>query len=85
MGETPDLSFDTLIAVAAINNHSSGYSDPSIPVITFDRTIVNQDLYLTHVDVQSTKPLNYYIEMEAIDISDASAEYYTIRDLRSNV
>jgi len=59
----------TLLAVAIINSHSSGYSSPSIPAIVFDREIVNQDLYITHSDVQSNKGINYYIELEEVKMT----------------
>lgn len=78
-----DFSVHTLLAAAAINNHSSGYSDPSIPVIVFDREIVNQDLYVTHVDVQSTKPLNYYIELEVLTLSDDEAQAAILKSIRT--
>lgn len=80
---TVDFSDQTLLATAIINSHSSGYSDPSIPVIVFDRDIVNQDIYITHVDVQSTKELNYYIELEQVKLDMNENTVATLKDIRN--
>ena len=72
-----------LLGTVIINNMTSGYSDPSIPVIIFDNRIFNQDIYVTHSDVNASLNCNYYIELEVIPLSDQGAEYTTIKDLRS--
>jgi len=78
-----DFSDQTLLATAIINSHSSGYSSPSIPVIVFDRDIVNQDIFITHVDVQSTKALNYYIELEQIKLDLNESTVATLQSIRN--
>jgi len=81
---TVDFSDPTLIGVAIINNHSSGYSDPSIPVIIFDNEVFNQDIFITHQDVQSTKALNWYLELEQIELSENENTVATLKDIRAN-
>jgi len=80
---TIDFSDPTLIGAAIINSHSSGYTDPSIPVIVFDGEIFNQDIYITHQDVQSTKALNYYLELEQINLNDVQNTVATLKDIRA--
>jgi len=53
--------------------------------VVFDREIFNQDIYVTHTDTisSSSKPINYYMELEVIPLDDAGAEYTTLKDMRS--
>ena len=53
--------------------------------VVFDREIFNQDIYVTHTDTisSSSKPINYYIELEVIPLDDAGAEFTTLKDMRS--
>jgi len=85
----PDVYADGVVdfsdQTAIINSHSSGYSSPSIPVIVFDRDIVNQDIFITHVDVQSTKALNYYIELEQVKLALDENTVATLKDIRNVV
>jgi len=70
-----DVNFndDNLIGVAIINNSTSGYQSPSIPVIIFDKEVINQDIYITHNDGQGNQACNYYLELEEVTMSDAEA------------
>jgi len=52
-------------------------------VIIFDRDIFNQDIYITHQDIQDAGQLNYYLELEIIPLDDAGAEYTTLKDMRA--
>ena len=79
-----DFSDNRLLGVAIINNHSSGYQDPSIPVIIFDQTIFNQDIYITHVDLQASEECNYYLELEVIKLDESHAMVATLKDIRNN-
>ena len=53
--------------------------------IIFDNKVVNQDIYVTHTELTSGGSCNYYIEMEIVKLSKETAQYATIRDIRSNV
>ena len=51
----------------------------------FDNEIVNQDIYITHTNVEGSGAagnMNYYIELEVIPLDDAGAEYTTLKDFR---
>jgi len=78
-----NLTDTDLLAAAMINNAAGGYQNPSIPVIIFEQEIFNQDIYVTHSDVNSTDACNYYFELEVIPLDDAGAEYTTLKDMRS--
>jgi len=65
-----------LLGVAIINNYTSGYQYPSIPVIIFDNVLFSRNIFVTHDDVQTTSPnglsCNYYIELEEVPVNAAT-------------
>ncbi|GAG88411.1 unnamed protein product [marine sediment metagenome] len=80
---TQDVNFtdSNLLAAGYLESHSSpAYLDSQ--QIIFDREIFNQDIYITHIDVDANNPVNYYIELEVIPLDDAGAEYTTLKDMR---
>ena len=82
---TADIDFTNadLLAVGTWSSSVNNEVYPEDTVVIFDSQIVNQDIYITNQDLQDQK-VNYYIEMEAIELSDLAAEYTTIKDLRTN-
>jgi len=62
------------------NPQYTGYLGP----IIFDREIFNQDIYITNNDADSSTKMNYYIELEAMTLSDNAASVSTLRDIRLN-
>jgi len=78
-----DFSDTTLLATALTNNATSGYIYPTVPSVIFDREIFNQDIYITHSEGQSSQACNYYIELEAIELSDSQATQLTLKNLRA--
>jgi hypothetical protein len=52
--------------------------------IIFDNTVFNQDIYITHTELTGGGACNYYLELEAVPLSDMSAEFTTLKDLRAN-
>jgi hypothetical protein len=80
--ETVDFSDSNLLAVAYYQSEPSSYSD--WVAVVFDGEVFNQDIYITHADArQSDVPVNYYIELEVIPLTETGAEYTTIKDLRA--
>ena len=79
-----DFSDGNLLGTAIVNNHTSGYSDPSVPIIIFDQEIFNQDIFVTHFDAQASISCNYYLELEVMTLSDNAAAVSTLRDIRLN-
>ena len=38
-------------------------------IAVFDHEVVNQDIYVTHIDTDGSLPVNYYIELEEVTMS----------------
>ena len=63
---------------------SAGETYALSTTIIFDSEMFNQDIFITHSDINTDNTLlSYYIEMEAIELTDMAAEYTTIKDLRA--
>ena len=65
---TADIDFadETILAAAFTEgNNSSNYIGQPL-VAFFDNEIVNQDIYVTHVDAKGSLACNYYLELEEV-------------------
>tara|TARA_Y100001938_G_scaffold138448_1_gene203993 strand:+ start:1270 stop:1716 length:447 start_codon:yes stop_codon:yes gene_type:complete len=70
-----------LLAVAFYQETGAG--DAISKTITFDNEVFNQDIYITCADGGGgTKPCNYYIELETMDLSDVESTQLTLKSLR---
>jgi len=78
-----DFSDNTLLATAIVNNHTNGYSDPSVPVIIFDQEIFNQDIYITHADTQGAVACNYYLELEQVKLDLGETTVATLKNIKN--
>jgi hypothetical protein len=64
-----NFSDDTLLAAGHLADHSDiAYALDTIAV--FDQIKVNQDIYVTHEDTRGSEPVNYYIELEQVKLSN---------------
>ena len=64
---------------------SAGEIYPLSTTIIFDSEMFNQDIFITHSDINTDNTLlSYYIEMETIELTEMAAEYTTIKDIRAN-
>jgi hypothetical protein len=52
--------------------------------VVFDHEIFNQDIFITHEDTASSEPINYYLELETVSLSDNAAAVSTLRNIRLN-
>ena len=53
--------------------------------VFFDNEIFNQDIYITHTENSTNNLLvNYYIELEQIDLALDEATVATLKDIRNN-
>jgi len=81
---TVDFSDGNLLA-AALYHAGSGASDPdSGPVVIFEQEIFNQDIYITAFEGVGSSSVNYYLELETINMTDNAAAVSTLRDIRLN-
>jgi hypothetical protein len=71
--DTIDFSDTTLLAAGTVHN-----------VITFDQTIVNQDIYITNKDYATAESINYLLELEVIKLNEMEATVATLKDIRNN-
>ena len=50
--------------------------------VIFDHVKVNQDMYLSHLEVSNNEAVNYYIELEQFKLSLDEATVATLKDMR---
>jgi len=78
-----DFTDSSLLGVA-LWRASANELYPLSTTIIFDREIFNQDIYITHADLQTSSTLaSYYLELEIIPLDDAGAEYTTLKAIRT--
>jgi len=78
-----DFTDSDLLAAAYLETTDSPATTDNPQNTIFDREIFNQDIYITHSDVNGSDPCNYYLELEVIPLDDAGAEFTTLKDMRS--
>lgn len=76
---------DSALLAAAYYEDTSGSSGSGNPnKIIFDNEITNQDIFINITDADGgTTPCNYYIELEAIKLSDIESTMITLKSLRT--
>ena len=77
-----DLSDNTLLAAghyAKGNNTAEVQSD----IVVFDNITFNQDIYVTAIDTQASEPVNYYIELEQVKLTEDQALVAIVKNLRN--
>jgi len=79
-----DFSDGNLLGAAYLEGDNSTGNTDSMNII-FDQEIFNQDIYLTYNDYSANaSPMNYYLELETINMTDNAAAVSTLRDIRLN-
>ena len=78
--ETLDFSDTSLIAAASFERITS--VGTTFESVIFDNEIFNQDIFISHKDFTSGEPVNYYLELEVIPLTDHDAEFTTLKDIR---
>ena len=77
-----DMSDNTLIAALCFNNRNDElHSNESL--IIADNEIFNQDIYITHTDVQSNTSANFYLELEQVKLDLNENTVATLKDIRN--
>jgi len=80
---TVDFTDSDLLATSYLAMSTNPATSGTIGPVIFDNEIFNQDIYVTAFDVDSSGDCNYYLELEVIPLDDMSAEYTTVKDLRT--
>ena len=77
-----DFADNTLLAAGlCFGNTSPQFNDTTS--ILFDNEIFNQDIFITHVDEDAATPVNYYIELEQINLDLTENTVATLKDIRN--
>ena len=84
VGATVDFTDSDLLATAYYE-YNSGSSVNTMPtIIIFDNKLVNQDIFVSCADARgATDPINYYIELETMSLSDLEATKLTLQNIRT--
>ena len=77
-----DFSDNTLIATGFWFNKSSVDFPVSMKTI-FDNEIFNQDIYITHSEIDANEAVNYYIELEQMKLDLNQNTVATLKDIRN--
>jgi len=77
-----DMSENTLLAAATYAEDSGAYTAAPVIVI-FDEEIFNQDIYITHLEVNSSQAVNYYIELEQVKLDLGESTVATLKNLKN--
>ena len=78
-----DFSYNRLLAAAYLADDVNLASGP-IDVVIFDNEIFNQDIYITHTDVNGTLGVNYYVELEQMKLDLNENTVATLKDIRNS-
>ena len=78
---TIDFNNPLLLAAAIWQGHDgSNYQFTKQTV--FDNVKFNQDIFITHVEVDGTAPVNFYLELEQFRLNTDEATVATLKDMR---
>ena len=80
------VSFDdpNLLAAADYRQHDNeGYGITGTNII-FENEVFNQDIYITHKDLNLGASMNYYLELEQMKLDLSEATVATLKDMRGS-
>ena len=77
-----DFADGNLLAALYIEGASSNTNTDTIHVM-FEQEVFNQDVYITMSNTE-TGSMNYYLELETMNLTDNAAAVSTLRDIRLN-
>jgi hypothetical protein len=81
---TVDFSNADLLAVATYKTEPNASQTAQGTTIIFDNEMFNQDIFITGIDGGTgNQNINYYIELEAREISDLESTMLTLKNLRT--
>jgi len=83
---TVDFSNQELLGAAYYGQYTTISSANQAQVVTFDSEVFNQDIYITHTNVEGSGaayPINYYIELEQMPLDINESTVATLKDIRN--
>jgi len=81
------IQFDNseLLGISFWSGQTSAQTYPEDMTVIFDNTTINQDIFLTYIDVStSNDDMNYYIELEQMKLDVSEAAVATLKDMRGS-
>ena len=78
-----DFSDNTLLAAIDFRQHNNEAYGVSANTIIVDNEIFNQDIYITNKANTGSASMNYYIELEAMDLALDEQTVATLKDIRN--
>jgi len=79
---TPDIDFNDQ-RLLAVNWSPNNVERPFANSIIFDNMVFNQDIYVTHMDINGSASNNYYIELEQMPLDLNENTVATLKDIRN--
>lgn len=78
-----DFSEQTLLA-AAFQKTQEDSANTNVGMITiFDGIVINQDIFVTMVDMRGNLKTNYYLELETVSLDDVEATAVILKNFRN--
>jgi|TARA_R110000824_G_C15196806_1_gene675315 hypothetical protein len=78
-----DFNDNTLLGAGYIESHA-GEESPTTSTIFFDGEYFNDDIYVTLKDTLATDGVNYYIELEQVELDMNANTVATLKGIRNN-
>ena len=76
-----DFSESDLLAASYIEDNPS-HAYPLSETVFFDNEVFNQDIWISTASLTGTVPVNYYIELETIALTDVQSTQLTLKNLK---
>mgnify|MGYP003653808989 CR=1 FL=1 len=78
-----NFSDQTLLAAGFLGGYTSVANSTVNWIVTFDGVIFNQDIFVTHSEVDGNLACNYYLELETISLDDVEATAVILKNFRN--
>ena len=78
-----DFSDQTLLAAGLFTQDDATNNQTEGVTVVFDNMIFNQDITITHKDVQAGESINYSIELEQVKLDLNENTVATLKDIRN--
>ena len=81
------IQFDNseLLGISLYTSDDVANIYPEDSTVIFDRVAINQDIFLTYIDIRTVNDdMNYYIELEQIKLDLNEATVATLKDMRGS-
>jgi len=74
---------DQTLLAAGLNFAQTSPQFDGNKVVIFDNVVFNQDIFITHIDGDSSTPGNYHIELEQVKLTQDQALVAIVKNLRN--